>query len=254
MYKYSIKYRPHSHLRPIEARTMGKTTRTINLLKPLQEEVNKALRNPLYAFTHAENPRRGIGCFPVGHHLEIADYEPYPDLPEPIFRPEWIRYLQTGKLIHPPFETHTDADPGYWYFIDDSKIKIMEEDMDETRIRMTTYASGDELQAEVSIEIKNGHILAELGCEKYICHNLVELLALIKKALLRNMPILKDFGKAKEPRFSPRREKALRKALDEGRKEGTKQAEAVMEEQKILYDKKLRKRTVKQQPSDTQKT
>ena len=147
-------------------------------------------------------------------------------------------YLQTGNIIVPPYEceTYTDADLGYWYFIDDKKIKLKEESMDwETQKKAMGVVddpprgvpdegadkSIEKLYVDINIQIKDGHILVEFGCKKHICHNLNELMAVAKKELLKEMPILKDFGKEKK---------------------------------EVVYDKKLRKRIVSKQAADPEKS
>ena len=149
---------------------------------------------------HLENYSPRIGCLPPG--IELRRQLP--------FKSDWIKFVQPVgiKIPEEPYETYTDADPGYWYFIDEPKFKKLEweESMSpypEATIRMIDGAAKEppevkEIDIDVNIQIKDGHILAEFGCVKHICHNLQELMAVAKKELLKEMPILKDFGKPKK--------------------------------------------------------
>lgn len=100
-----------------------------------------------------------------------------------------------------------------------NKIKILEEERMSPNLTYGEMAVDSakekdprkelKLNVEVNIEIKDDHILAEFGCVKHICHNLQELTAFAKQELLKEMPILKDFGKAKkESSKRPIRKKA----------------------------------------------
>lgn len=185
-------------LSPQEAKTMRKAYQpTINLSKPAQEELNKALLNPINAsrelcqimearIEYLQNRMYyGIGCAPPG-----------------------TMFVQpVGIKMPTEYETYTDADT-HWYFIDDKNIKIMEEEMPTVRryvgslveddpIRDELEKEAKELNVDAHISIKGEHIMAVLGCETYICHNLTQLVGLIRQALMDEMPILKDFGKTK---------------------------------------------------------
>jgi len=199
---------------------MEKTKNTMNLLKPLQNELNKALRNPIYAFALAENMMRdkeeAIGCLPPGMLIQPIKHPSMYDLLKQVTTYSG-QDADQYKLWADPLA------PTSWYLCDEKDIKfnpIMEETMNDES-KTFKYAVGyanpvpndeepkQELNIQVEIEIKDGHILAEFGCVKHICHNLNELVAFAKKELLKEMPILKDFGKV-----GPLTKKAEKKAVE----------------------------------------
>ena len=98
-----------------------------------------------------------------------------------------------------------------------------------------------EINVDVKISIKGEHIMAELGCETYICHNLTQLVGLIRQALMDEMPTLKGFGKDKK----------------ESTKKKSKMFNTQGKEEKRLIKEtstKLGYGPIKQQTSDTKKT